>query len=210
MEDKQAQWVPRKSPTGKVLPPLKGPKDKNYPDNYYQFCKYFTCNNHWALSQKAVYKKTLQARLYARAEFFNDAKSDKKKEKSKKSKKSKSGGGVTNLLLTAKVISTIHASQFQEFLEICTVELSESDNIRVAYKQVQAWESTANMALLGVNNGLCPEGVAQVLTFRLKENERKLINAKQADDEYYDHLAKKHESNIFSSLLQILLKTGSF
>ena len=81
------------------------------------------------------------------------------------------------MFLTAKVISTIHASQFQEFLEICTVELSESDNIRVAYKQVQAWESTANMALLGVNNGLCPEGVAQVLTFRLKENERKLINA---------------------------------
>eukprot|EP00956_Cyclotella_meneghiniana_P004441 scaffold5449_cov52-Cyclotella_meneghiniana.AAC.9 len=42
------------------------------------------------------------------------------------------------------------------------------------------------MALLGVNNGLCPEGVAKVLAFRLKETEKKLINAKQADDEYYD------------------------
>jgi hypothetical protein len=60
-------------------------------------------------------------------------------------------------------------------------------NVRVSLKSLQVWESNSKKMLCGVQSGLCPAGIHQLLLHRLKEREKKLCHHGQLDTlEWYD------------------------
>jgi hypothetical protein len=171
MEDTSAHYLPKLLKQGNVtLPALKSSKDKHYPQSGFHFNKYFTISNRYVLGQPAIDDATLKARLEAMAAKQEEQREGKKQKKQKKGQKPL--GGAINLYITAKMKTSLTLANMEEIMMITNEILARPKGVRVQLKQLQCWESTPKQVLVGVNNVLCPDGVADTLSHHLKEIER--------------------------------------
>ena len=92
--------------------------------------------------------------------------------------------GPTSVYVTINLFTTI--PKISVIIDLTNIDLRKY-NVRVSLKPLQCWESHSKKILCGVQNGLCTEGVKQLLLHRLKEMEKKLCRHGKLDTlEWYN------------------------
>ncbi|KAL3780888.1 hypothetical protein HJC23_009934 [Cyclotella cryptica] len=167
----------------KPYPDLTSSKNPHWPNNFVNAQHWFQVPGGFVFTQPPVTEKQLQARLETRRNRYRANDSGSKRRKSKKSGGEEDKGptsiyAIINLYTALPKISTI--------IEAMNIDLRRY-NARVLLKPLQVWESHSKKMLCGVHNGLCIEGVKQLLMHRLKEMEKKLCRHGKMDTlEWYD------------------------
>jgi hypothetical protein len=167
----------------KPYPDLTSSKDKHWPKNFANAQHWFQIPAGFVFAQPPVTEKQLQARLETRHNRYRMSDGDSKRRKSKRSDDNEDKGP-TSVYITVNLCTAI--PKISVILESMKIDLRKY-NVRVSLKPLQCWESHSKKMLCGVQNGLCTEGVKQLLLHRLKEMEKKLCRHGKMDTlEWYD------------------------
>jgi hypothetical protein len=138
----------------------------------------------YLFSQPPISEKTLQARIETRNNRNRGDDVELRRKKSKKGQEHKEEKGATAMYATVNLYTKI--PKISLVLESMNVDLRRH-NVRVSLKSLKVWESNSKKMLCGVQRGLCPAGIHQLLLHRLKEMEKKLCRHGQLDTlEGYD------------------------
>jgi hypothetical protein len=169
---------------GKPYPDLVSPSDKHWPKKYTSAQYWFQILSGYLFSQPPISEKTLQARIETRNNRNRGDDVELRRKKSKKGQEHKEEKGATAMYATVNLYTKI--PKISLVLESMNVDLRRH-NVRVSLKSLKVWESNSKKMLCGVQRGLCPAGIHQLLLHRLKEMEKKLCRHGQLDTlEWYD------------------------
>ena len=182
--DPAARFVSKDlDPDNKPYPDLTSSKDPHWPHNFVNAQHWFQAPGGFVFTQPPVTEKQLQTRLETRRTRYRANESGNKRRKSKKT-----GGeedkGPTSIYTVINLYTKL--PKISSIIEAMNIDLRRY-NVRVSLKQLQCWDSHSKKMLCGVHNGLCIEGVKQLLMHRLKEMEKKLCRHGKMDTlEWYD------------------------
>jgi hypothetical protein len=167
----------------KPYPDLASSKDAHWPQNFVNAQHYFQAPGGFVFTQPPVTDKELQCRLETRRNRFRAGDGGNKRRKSKKGTE-KEDKGPTSIYVIINLFTAM--PKVVTVIESMNIDLRRF-NVRVSLKPLQCWASHSKKMLCGVHNGLCSEGVKQLLLHRLKEMEKKLCRHGKMDTlEWYD------------------------
>jgi hypothetical protein len=167
-------------PDKKPLPDLTSSSCPHWPHNYASATGWYQTSTGYIFSLPPITAKQLHSRLESRR---NRTMQDSQKKKDKKAG-DKEERGPTAIYVTVNLYLAI--PNIPSLLDSMNIDLRKS-NIRVTAKALQCWESNSKKMICSIQNGLCVDGVKQLLLHRLKEMERKLCRHSKLNTlEWYD------------------------